>query len=60
MVIITESATLRVLNISHIDIGDNGIDNISKVLKSNKSLTELTVVKCGISAKGNVVAKWMD
>ena len=54
-VIITGSATLRVLNVSFNDIGDDGIAVISEALQHNKSLTTLLVVKCGLSVKGTVV-----
>ena len=54
MVIVTDSATLRVLDISENDIKDDGIEKISNALKCNKSLTELMVVNCQISAKGSV------
>ena len=54
-VIITGSATLRVLNVSWNDIGDEGMAVISEALQHNKSLTTLRVVKCGLSVKGTVV-----
>jgi len=54
-VIITGSATLRVLNVSHNDIGDDGIAVISETLQHNKSLTKLRVARCGLSMKGTVV-----
>ena len=53
LVIITDSATQKVMDISLNNIGDNGIKEISKALNNNKSLTELKVVKCGITAKGS-------
>ena len=53
-VIITGSATLRVLNVSCNDIGDNGMAVISEALQHNKSLTTLGVVECGLSVKGTV------
>jgi len=56
-VIITGSATLRVLNVSSNDIGDDGMAIISETLQHNKSLTELRVAKCGLSVKGIVVCK---
>ena len=43
-VIITGSATLRVLNVSLNDIGDDGMAVISEALQHNKSLT---ILKCG-------------
>ena len=54
-VIITGSATLRVLDVSHNDIGDNGMAVISEALQHNKSLTTLRVAVCGLSVKGTVV-----
>ena len=54
-VIITGSATLRVLDVSINDIGDDGITVISEALQHNKSLTTLKVAKCGLSVKGTVV-----
>ena len=54
-VIITGSATLRVLNVSYNDIGDDGMAVISEALQHNKSLTTLEVVQCGLSVKGTVV-----
>ena len=54
-VIITGSATLRVLNVSSNDIGDDGMAVISEALQHNKSLTTLWVVQCGLSVKGTVV-----
>jgi len=54
-VIITGSATLRVLDVSLNDIGDDGMAVISETLQHNKSLTELMVVVCGLSVEGTVV-----
>ena len=54
-VIITGSATLRVLNVSGNDIGDDGMAVISEALQHNKSLTILEVEGCGLSVKGTVV-----
>ena len=54
-VIITGSATLRVLNVSHNDIGDDGMVVISETLQHNKSLTTLVVAECELSVKGTVV-----
>ena len=54
-VIITGSATLRVLNVSRNDIGDDGMAVISEALQHNKSLTTLWVAQCGLSVKGTVV-----
>ena len=55
IVIIIDSATLRVLDVSCNDIGDDGMAAISEALQNSKSLTELEVVRCGLSVKGNVV-----
>ena len=54
-VIITVSATLRVLNVGYNDIGDDGMAVISETLQHNKSLTTLGVERCGLSVKGTVV-----
>ena len=54
-VILTGSATLRVLDISENNIGDKGMAIISEALQYNKSLTELGVAGCGLSVKGTVV-----
>ena len=54
-VIITGSATLRVLNVNYNDIGDEGMAVISEALQHNKSLTRLMIEKCGLSVKGTVV-----
>ena len=51
-VIITGSTTLRVLDVSGNEIGDDGISMISEELQRNKAQTELLVAKCGLSAKG--------
>ena len=56
-VIITGSATLRVLNVSWNDIGDDWMAVISEALQHNKSLTILDVGQCGLSVKGTVVCK---
>ena len=52
---ITGSATLRVLNVTYNDIGDDGMAVISEALQHNKSLTLLRVEHCGLSVKGTVV-----
>ena len=54
-VIITGSATLRVLYVSRNDIGDDGMAVISEALQHNKSLTSLGIRQCGLSVKGTVV-----
>ena len=58
-VIITGSATLRVLNVSWNDIGDDGMAVISEALQHNKSLTTLRVIRCGLSVKGTVVCVYL-
>ena len=50
-VIITGSTTLRVLDVGQNEIGDDGISMISEELQHN-SLTELILVNCGLSVKG--------
>ena len=54
-VIITGSATLRMLDVSNNDIGDDGMAIVSKILQHNKSLTILKIRECGLTAKGTVV-----
>ena len=54
-VIITGSATLRELDVSWNNIGDNGISVITKGLQSNKTLTKLNVSGCRFSVKGTVL-----
>ena len=54
-VIITGSATLRVLDVSYNNIGDDGMALISEALQHNKLLTTLRVASCGLSVKGTVV-----
>ena len=51
-VIIAGSTTLRELDISYNDIGDNGISVITEGLQSNKILTKLNVSGCRFSLKG--------
>ena len=55
--IITGSTTLRELNVSWNDIGDNGISTITNCLLSNKTLTKLDVSWCKLSVKGTVLYK---
>ena len=55
IVIITGSATLRVLDVGLNDIGDDWMAVISEALQHNKSLTTLRVWQCGLSVKGTVV-----
>ena len=54
-VIITGSATLRVLSVTYNYIGDDWMAVISEALQHNKSLTILRVEWCGLSVKGTVV-----
>ena len=56
-VIITGSATLRVLVVSYNDISDDGMEVISEALQHSKSLTTLSIVRCRLSVKGTVVCK---
>ena len=55
-VIITGSATLRVLKVSHNinDIGDDGMAVISEALEHSKSFTTLEATHCGLSVKSTV------
>ena len=56
-VIITGSATLRLLDVSHNDIGDDWMAAILETLEHDKSFTTLGVANCGLSVKGTVVCK---
>ena len=51
---ITGSATLRVLDVSLNDIGDEGMATLSEALQYNKSLTRLNLNVCALSVKGTV------
>ena len=44
---------LRHLNIGGNNIGDDGVSYITEGLQQNYTLTELMLVNCKISAKGN-------
>ena len=48
---ITGSPSLRELDVSYNNIGDDGI---SLCLQYINTLTELSVIGCGLSAKGSV------
>ena len=54
-VIITGSTTLRELNVSFNEFGDNGISVITEGLQSNKTLTKLNVSWCEFSLKGTLL-----
>ena len=54
-VIITGSATLRVLDVSWNDIGDEGMTVIGETLQHNKLLTTLRIAVCRLSLKGTIV-----
>ena len=56
-VIITGSTTLRELNVSNNQIGDNWISIVTEGLQSNKMLTKLNVSWCHLSVKGTVLYK---
>ena len=56
-VIITGSTTLRELNVSFNDNGDDWISVITEGLQSNKTLAKLNVSYCGLSVKGTVLCK---
>jgi len=53
-VIITGSASLRVLNVGGNPIGDDGISLMVDHLHHNTTLNELNVQLCGVSAKGTI------
>ena len=59
-IIITGSATLKVLDVGQNDIGDKGMAIISEALQHNKSLTTLRVGACGLSVKGTVCSVWIN
>ena len=46
------SASLKALNVSGNDIGDDGMAVISEALQHNKSLTTLEIAECEVSVKG--------
>jgi len=48
------NCTLKVLHVDNNCIGDVGISQLMNGLKNNTTLTELYVVKCGLSAKGTI------
>ena len=56
-VIITGSTTLRELDVSGNDNGDNWISLITEGLQSNKMLTKLNVSECDLSVKGTILYK---
>ena len=56
-VIITGSTTLRELDVSYNDNGDNWISVITEELQSNKTLAKLNVSLCELSVKGTVLCK---
>ena len=47
--------TLQKFDVSHNDISDAGMAEITEALQRNKSLTRLRVDKCGLSVKGIIV-----
>ena len=55
MVFFTGSHTLKVLDCSRNDIGDNEMALILEALQYNKSLTELQVAQCSSSVKGTAI-----
>ena len=56
-VIITGCTTLRELDVSYNDDGDNWISVITEGLQSNKTLAKLNVSWCELSVKGTVLYK---
>ena len=56
-VIITGSTTLRELDVSCNDNGDNWISIVTEGLQSNKMLTKLGVSVCDLSVKGTALYK---
>ena len=53
IIIIIDSATLRVLDINANDIGDDGMAVLSEALEKNRSLIKLNLQWYGLSAKGS-------
>ena len=56
-VIITGSTTLRELDVSWNNNGDNWISVITEGLQSNNSLSKLKLTWCDLSVKGTVLYK---
>ena len=56
-IIITDSTTLRELNVSFNYIREDGIFKIAEGLLTNKTLTKLSVSSCDLSVKGTVLYK---
>ena len=54
-VFITGSTTLRELDVSYNDNGDNWISVITEGLQSNKTLAKLNVSRCDLTAQGTVM-----
>ena len=54
-VIITGSASLKVLNVGGNPISDDGISLMVDHLYHNTTLNELHVMLCGLSAKGTII-----
>ena len=46
------NASLKALNVSGNDIGDDGMAVISEALQQNESLTTLEIAECELSVKG--------
>ena len=44
---------LKILNISHNKLGDDGARHVTEGLQQNDTLTELDIHNCKISVKGN-------
>ena len=49
-----KNSDLQILNIGENSIGDDGISVMMDGLQHNKTLTELHVHNCGLSAKGTM------
>ena len=56
-VIITGSTTLRELDVSHNDDGDDWISKIAELLQSSKTLAKLDVSWCDLTAQGTILYK---
>jgi len=51
-VIVTDSASLRLLQIGKNHFGDDGVKLVVDHLHGSTTLTELRIHECGLSAKG--------
>ena len=50
---ITDSTTLKELNINYNDIGDDGISVVAEVFQHSNMISKLEVKECGLMTKGS-------